>query len=142
MSTTRLTNLDNMLRLTREWVQELSDRLDWGNDRRAYRLLRETLHALRDRLSINEAVHLSAQLPTLLRGIYFEGWHPAGMPIAERNKAHFVERIANAFKNDPIEDPEEAVSQVFSLLNRRISQGEIEDIKSCLPTSLHDLWPD
>lgn len=142
MSTTRLTNLDDMLQLTREWVQELCDRLDWGDDRRAYRLLRETLHALRDRLTVNEAVHLSAQLPTLLRGIYFEGWHPAGTPLAERNKAHFIERIASAFKNDPIEEIEEAVFQVFSLLNRRISEGEIEDIKTCLPSSLRTLWPD
>lgn len=142
MSTTRLTNLDDMLRLTREWVQELSDRLDWGDDRRAYRLLRETLHAIRDRLPVNEAVDLSAQLPTLLRGIYFEGWHPAGTPIAERNKARFVERITIAFKNDPIEDPDKAVFQVFSLLNRRISEGEIDDIKTCLPASVRALWPD
>jgi uncharacterized protein (DUF2267 family) len=32
------------------------------------------LHALRDRLPPEIAVHLSAQLPMLVRGIYYEGW--------------------------------------------------------------------
>jgi len=69
MNTTRLTNLDQSLRLSKEWIRELNDRLDWGDDRRAYRLLRETILAVRDWLSVDEAAHLSAQLPTVIRGI-------------------------------------------------------------------------
>ncbi len=142
MNTTRLTNLDQSLRLSKEWIRELNDRLDWGDDRRAYRLLRETIQAVRDWLSVDEAVHLSAQLPTVMRGIYFDGWHPASTPVQKRSKGDFILRIVKKFEQDPIDDPEAAVSEVFHLLNRRISNGEIRDVKSCLPKSLRSLWPE
>jgi hypothetical protein len=32
-------------------------------------------------------VHLGAQLPLLVRGIYYEGWHMAGKPTRERGGA-------------------------------------------------------
>jgi hypothetical protein len=35
------------------------------------------LHVLRDRLTIQEAVQPGAQLPMLIRGLYWEGWDPA-----------------------------------------------------------------
>jgi uncharacterized protein (DUF2267 family) len=38
--------------------------------------LRATLHALRDRLIIDEVAQLSAQLPMLIRGLYYKGWDP------------------------------------------------------------------
>lgn len=142
MNTTRLTNLDRTLHLSKEWIRELNDRLDWGDDRRAYRLLRETIQAVRDWLTVDEAAHLSSQLPSLIRGIYFEGWHPASTPVLRRSKKDFIQRILKQFENDPIDDPEAAVSEVFGLLNRRITDGEISDIKSCLPKSLRSLWPD
>jgi len=55
------------------------------NDRHlAYAALRATLHALRDRIGPQNAVHLGAQLPMLVRGLYYEGWHMGGTPTKER----------------------------------------------------------
>ncbi|WP_159849193.1 DUF2267 domain-containing protein [Nocardia sp. CY41] len=48
------------------------------------RALRAWLHTVRDRIGINEAAHLSAQLPELLRGIFYEGWVPADVPVTAR----------------------------------------------------------
>jgi hypothetical protein len=63
----------------RVWVGELAESL--GVDKpTAYRALRVTLYAIRDRLTVNTAVHLSAQLPLVVRGLYFEGWDPAACP--------------------------------------------------------------
>jgi uncharacterized protein (DUF2267 family) len=75
MSATGLDVFDQTLQKTNIWLKEIMD--DLGPDRqRAYHALRAVLHTLRDRLTVEEAAHLSAQLPLLVRGIYFEGWHP------------------------------------------------------------------
>jgi uncharacterized protein (DUF2267 family) len=123
-----------------QWVNELADDLDW-TDRRAYLLLRSVLHALRDWLPQEEMVDLSAQLPALIRGIYFEGWKPVETPVWNRKKDDFIARIQEAFSDDLLNDPEEAVAAVFRLLGRHVSHGEIEDIRHSMKKPLRELWP-
>ena len=134
--------INHTVQLTHEWLADLSGRLGDIEQKRSYRLLRVALQALRDWLGVNEAAHLGAQLPTLVRGLYYEGWQPAKTPVREHGKAAFIARIEKAFETDPLDDPEEAVSAVFALLNSRISEGEAEDVRGCLPKTLRDLWPD
>jgi uncharacterized protein (DUF2267 family) len=134
-------SIDHTVQVTREWVHELSRLLDWSNEHRTYRLLRVSLQALRDCLDVNEAAQLAAQLPTLVRGLYFEAWQPAHMRAADRSRDAFVGRIGAAFSGDPIPDVEEAMCCVFRLLNARISPGEVADVRMRLPKSLRDLWP-
>jgi uncharacterized protein (DUF2267 family) len=50
----------------------------------SYSALRAVLHALRDRLTVAETAHLSAQLPMLIRGIYFKGWDPTKVPVRSK----------------------------------------------------------
>ncbi|TIO54811.1 MAG: DUF2267 domain-containing protein, partial [Mesorhizobium sp.] len=78
-----------------QWVNELAKDLDW-NEQSAFRLLKSVLHTLRDWLSPEEMADLSAQLPTLVRGIYFEGWSPA-KPASGRTKRDFVISVRNGF---------------------------------------------
>lgn len=135
-------SINHAAQLTREWVVELSRLLDWGDRQRAWHLLRVTLHALRDWLDVDEAVQLGAQLPTLVRGIYYEGWQPARVPVREHGRDAFLARVREGFINDPLHDPEEAVCSVFRLFNNRISAGEIEDVRMRLPKALRELWPE
>ena len=44
-----------------------------GDHRSTYRALRSVLHVLRNRLTPEQAVHLRAQLPLLVRGILYDG---------------------------------------------------------------------
>jgi uncharacterized protein (DUF2267 family) len=97
-----LESIDHTVQLTHIWINDLDSRLGWENKHRSYRLLRTVLQALRDWLPVNEAAGLGAQLPELLRGVYYEHWRPATTPVKHRKKAEFLARIADAFRNDPM----------------------------------------
>lgn len=122
-----------------QWVNELADDLNW-NERRAYHLLRAVLHAVRDWLSPEEMTDLAAQLPVLVRGIYFEGWKPAETPVWERKKEDFIRRVEEAFSDEPLNDPDGAVAAVFHLLERHVSHGEIVQVRNSMKKSLRELW--
>lgn len=123
-----------------QWVNDLSDDLGW-NERRAHRLLRCVLHALRDWLTEAEMADLAAQLPELVRGIYFEGWKPSDTPVRDRRKEAFVDRIRQDMANDPPGDPDRAIAAVFRLLDRHLDQGEIVQVKASMKKALRQLWP-
>lgn len=123
-----------------QWVNELSDELGW-NERRAYPLLRAVLHALRDWLTEEEMADLSAQLPELIRGVYFEGWKPSEAPALDRGKGEFVARIQNDMANDPLGEPDLAIAAVFNLLDRHIDQGEVAQVRKSMKKALRQLWP-
>jgi len=73
MSATGLEVLDRTWHKTHEWVNDLRDRLGWSSDRDALRLLRATLHQIRDRVHVNETAQLSAQLPIMIRACSLKG---------------------------------------------------------------------
>lgn len=93
-------------------------------------------------LGHNEAAQLSAQLPLLIRGIFYEGWRPSDTPLMKQHKDSFVARIDAKLVGYPEYRGEEDIRTVFKLLNARISEGEVEDIRSALPSPIRDFWPD
>jgi uncharacterized protein (DUF2267 family) len=141
MSTVGLESIDHTVQLTHAWIDELDALVGWESKARSYRLLRTVIQALRDWLPVNDAVHLAAQLPALLRGVYYEHWRPAVTPVTERHSQNFLARVDEAFRTDPILFTSEAVSAVFELLTDKIAAGEIEKVRHALPADLRALWP-
>jgi uncharacterized protein (DUF2267 family) len=141
MSTTHHELFSNTLQKTHLWLKDLMEELWWEDQHQAYLALRATLHALRDRLTVDEAAHLGAQLPMLIRGFYYEGWSPAGKPVKERHKEEFCAHVKEYFTKEEDIDAEKIVRGVFKVLSKRVTEGEIEDIKHILPPELRDLWP-
>jgi uncharacterized protein (DUF2267 family) len=142
MSAAGLEGLEHTLQLTHTWLNELDARLEWNNKARAYRLLKAVLHGLRDWLQLNEMADLGAQLPALLRGAYYEQWRPAITPVKRRTKEDFLARVDESFKQDPLPNTAPAVMAVFELLSKKISPGEIADVRQALPEDLRIIWPE
>jgi uncharacterized protein (DUF2267 family) len=141
MSTTGLKSLDRGLESTNIWLNEMMKLLDWDSRERAYHGLRAVLHALRDRLTVDETAHLAAQLPMFLKALYYDGWHPAHKPVKERSKEEFLEHVRKAFEFDATADPEEITRAVFTVIANHVTAGEIDDVKHVLPAEIRELWP-
>jgi uncharacterized protein (DUF2267 family) len=141
MSVTGLDVFDRTVHKTNEWLNDLNEVLGGRTRHQAYSALRATLHALRDRLTVEEVAQLGAQLPMLVRGFYYEGWNPAGKPLKERHREEFLARIRIELGKDDPTEPETIARAVFAVLAKRVTAGEIEDVKHVLPAELRDLWP-
>jgi len=140
MSDLGLTLIDDTVATTNAWLNRLVELTGWADKQRAYRLLRAVLHEIRDHQSPGEAADLGAQLPTLIRGIYYEGFRPSALPVRERSKAGFVARVQKAFETDPMGDAEEAIGAVFKLLEERVSAGEMADIEQAFTKEIRAMF--
>jgi len=121
------------------WLNELAAALGTEDRNQAYRVLRAYLHALRDRLPVDEAAQLAAQFSPLIRGIYYDGWAPSATPVSYRGLADFLDRVAA----DALLDGETAASYAAGaaaeVLRRHVSAGEIADIRAVLPEDLRPI---
>lgn len=141
MAATGLDVFDSTLQKTNIWLKEIEAEL--GPDRhRSYEALRAVLHALRDRLSVDEAAHLGAQLPMLVRGIYYEGYRPAGKPDKIRSREAFLDAVGAHFCNVRPVGAGDAVQAVFRVIARNCDPGEVRDVIVSLPGDVRGLWPD
>ncbi|WP_022948718.1 DUF2267 domain-containing protein [Methylohalobius crimeensis] len=138
---THIRTFDSTLQTTHRWLQELKLVASLENESQAYAVLRVVLHALRDRLPADEAVQLGAELPMLIRGFYYEGWKPSATPKKQRSLDAFLEGLQPMPRLKGELSAEEAVRSVFMMLDHRISEGEIADVRHALPAEVRDLWP-
>ena len=142
MSQPGLEVFDSTLQKTHVWLHELQELAHLPDQHAAFQALRAVLHALRDRLSVDVTAHLGAQLPVLIRGVYYEGWHPAGKPERVRSQQEFLDQIRIGFLGPEAIDPARLAHGVFHLLNHHLSPGASEKIRQVLPRELLELWPE
>jgi uncharacterized protein (DUF2267 family) len=118
------------------WVKDMMAALQTDDARKALHALRAGLHALRDRLSVDEAAQLSAQLPLLVRGIFFEGWRPSGKPLRIRRKADFLALVREKYAPRTDAAADDIVTALFRVLGRHVTDGEITNVMLTLPEAL------
>ncbi|MFP4125683.1 MAG: DUF2267 domain-containing protein [Alphaproteobacteria bacterium] len=126
---------------TERWLDRLIDESDLATRSDAYGALRAVLHQLRDRLAPTEAAHLAAQLPTLVRGIYYEGWNPARAPQKIRDWPSFKAAVEAAWPAAARHDIDRAIRAVFAVLDAHVTQGELDDVRAELPPDIVAHWP-
>ena len=136
---THLDVFDRSVEKANTWINDVAAEMGTADRHEAYRALRAFLQTLRDRLPVAEAAQLSAQLPLLIRGIYYEGWQPSRTPLRYRDAREFLDRVAEEAKLHGDTEASFAVAAAARVLARRVSGGEIEDIAHVLPEDLRRL---
>jgi uncharacterized protein (DUF2267 family) len=140
MSATGLAVFDKTLQDTNTWLKRLMETLRIDDRHAAYVLLRATLHAIRDRVGSENAVHLGAQLPMLLRGLYYEGWRMTQPATKERDVDAFIVHVCEELPPDLFDDPERAVCATLAVIRSMIDPGEALKLIHLFPVHLRDFW--
>lgn len=139
--TTGIDVFDTTLQETGLWLKDLMGCLGSDDKQQAYRVLRAVLHAVRDRIGPDNAVHLGAQLPMLLRGLYYDGWRMHTESSRERHRPDFLLHVDTEAKGALGVDAEIAVHAVFETMTNRLDPGEVAKVINMFPEELRGFWP-
>ena len=140
--TTGLDTFDKTVQESNLWLKDVMERLNTYDRHHAYSTMRAVLHALRDRIGPQNAAHLGAQLPMLLRGLFYEGWDPTGKLTKERHESAFLAHIARELPRaaGPGEIEQGALA-VLDVLSKHIDRGAAVKLAAILPQDLRRFWP-
>jgi len=138
---TGLDTFDKTVQESNLWLKAVMERLDTTDRHHAYSTLRAVLHALRDRIGPENAAHLGAQLPMLLRGLFYEGWDPTGKPTKERHEAAFLAHIARELPRADETEVEQGIYAVIDVLSKHIDRGSAVKLAGIFPQDLRKFWP-
>ncbi|MGN9806069.1 DUF2267 domain-containing protein [Micromonospora sp. L32] len=133
---------ESSLEKTNLMLKDIEQAYGWPKEQRnqSYCALRTVLHLLRDRMPVQESVEFAAQLPVLVRGIYFDGWKPMDVPI-KLNRDDFLLEVRRHFPYDVEGGTERVVQVVLDALSRHVTQGQWDDVKDNMPSDLQRMMP-
>lgn len=135
----RIKAFEITIQKTNAILDDIENELNWAGQRNeTYAVLRVVLHALRDRLPVNDVVKLGAQLLTLLRGVLYEGWDPHAVPH-KMDKDEFLQRIKDKFSPSFEYRPESVARAVMNALRLHIDPNEIEKLENVLPRNFGEI---
>jgi uncharacterized protein (DUF2267 family) len=138
MSEQGLETIETTTQKTHEWVARIAESMHMEK-RDAWKSLRAVLQTLRDRLPVDLAVHLGAQLPMLVRGLYYEGWKPSKVPI-KMSREEFLAVVQSRIVADRVIDPVETVQNVLAVVARHIGGGELRKVMDAFPRDMQPLF--
>ena len=135
MSATGLEVFDKTVQTTNIWLKEINDEI--GPDRHiAWHVLGAVLRCLRDRLPLELAAHLGAELPLLVRGAYYDQFEPAKLPTDCDTREQFVTEVAEWLDDTRPVDPDLATRAVIGVLARHVAPGQLDKVCQALPKQL------
>jgi uncharacterized protein (DUF2267 family) len=138
MSASGLDVFDKTLQTTNIWLDEIM--MEVGPDRQvAWKVLSVVLHKIRDRIPVPLAAHLGAELPLLVRGVYYDQFKPEKQPT-DWDREAFIAEVQRWLSDTRPIDPEQAVRAVLGVLSRHLPTGQIDKVKASLPESLRQTW--
>lgn len=138
MSVESVDAVERSVHKTNEWLSELAGELDEDREE-AWRILKAFLQVLRDELVVDEAAHLAAQLPLVLRGAFYEGFDPGPQPTKLRQRDRFLTVLAERARVPAPADAERAAEAATHVLRRHVTEGELDDVLAQLPSEVREV---
>jgi uncharacterized protein (DUF2267 family) len=86
---------------------------------------------------VEVAAHFAAQLPELLRGVFFDGWNPSRVP-QKYARGEYVTRFAREARVHD-SDVAKAAGIVTAVARRHMSDGVVTQAFAQLPADLREL---
>jgi uncharacterized protein (DUF2267 family) len=140
MSSRGLEGIDETVQATHIWINDTAQELGIEDKHRAYLVLRAFLHAIREHLQVDESAQFAAQLPMLLRGLYYEGWQPAKVPVRERTRDAFLQRIEEEAALDGSLPAEKAAWAAAAVIEKHVDPGEYEHVLGMIPGKVREIF--
>ena len=141
MSANGLAVFDRTLEKTHQFINDVATQVEIEDKHTVFIGIKAVLHALRDRIPLEEAAQLGAQFPVMLAGFYYQGWKPAATPTKERSVSAFVEKVrGNLPQGDYPVKIEALIRGVFAVLAEWVTKGEIIDVANMLPKDVQEFW--
>ncbi len=134
---TKVSSIDHASQVAHTWVNEVAGEFDTDDREFAYGVLRAWLHMLRDRLTVEAAAHFAAQLPDLIRGVFYAGWDPAAVPVKYDAQA-YAEHFAGE-ANISLRDVDKAAAAVTAVALHHFPSAHMDKALGQLPDDVRAL---
>lgn len=130
--------VDENVKVVNTWLKDISDELGDVGEQEAWSRLKAVLQTLRDRITVNEAADFAAQLPLIIRGLYFEGWRPAETPHKWRDREEYLQALSDRIDTG---EPEETFKAIVRVVEKHVDSNELKQVKEMHPKEVWDLFP-
>ncbi len=137
MPTARSDPFSHAVHTANIWLADVAAAFGTRDRRYAHRAVRAWLHGLRDRLTVDASAKFGAQLPELLRGVFYDGWEPSRVP-RRYTVDHYIDRFAIE-AGVPVSQVPMITATVTIALADHFSPGQLEETFAGLPADLRTL---
>ncbi len=138
MSTnTKAAALDHAVQAAQAWVNDVAKQFGTDDKEFAYEVLRAWLHTVRDRLTVESSAHFAAQLPDLIRGVFYAGWDPSRVP-EKYNVEGYRMKFAKEANIAPA-DVAKAAAVCTAAALHHLPQPQVDKALEQFPEDLRDL---
>jgi uncharacterized protein (DUF2267 family) len=138
MSTnTKVSAVDHAMHIAHAWINDVARELDTEDREFAYRVLRAWLHTLRDRLPVEASAHFAAQLPDLIRGVFYAGWNPNAVPEKYDAEEYTVRFLREATIS--LHDVGKVAAATTAAVSHHLPQAHMDKVLGQLPPGIRTL---
>jgi uncharacterized protein (DUF2267 family) len=139
---TNITSLDRSIQTALQWLSDIQGELQWDDKEKVYKATKAVLQVIRDRLPVEELVHLTANLPLIMKGMIMDGYDLKEKPLRIRTPEEFYYFVQEYYDYRRVDlvDSADVVHAVLNVLSRRIGAGEMTKLAANLPPEVRRLF--